>query len=63
MKKGHIILVFLLGTFLTFLGALFKLQHWPYGTFFLNIGLIVQIIAAVMVVIKLFKKAKNKKVK
>lgn len=59
--KVIIILVVFLGIFLTTIGALFKIQHWPYGTEILTIGLFLEGFAILLGIWKIFftKKAKT----
>ncbi|WP_179346384.1 GldL-related protein [Winogradskyella ursingii] len=49
------LILFILGYGITIAGALFKIQHWPYGEDLLLIGSIFEIIAIIIAVIVLFK--------
>ena len=55
--KKHIIplILFLIGFALTIFGALFKIQHWPYGSEILTFGMLFQILAVVILIISLIK--------
>ncbi|MEY8847267.1 hypothetical protein AB9K26_00505 [Psychroserpens sp. XS_ASV72] len=46
--KSHIpaIVIAMLGVLAIILGALFKIQHWPYGSLILTIGLSLEVIVA-----------------
>lgn len=52
MKYWVILVTFLLGSALTIVGALFKIQHWAGASWLLNISLGLQVIAVVMLIIK-----------
>lgn len=52
MKYWVILITFLLGSALTIVGALFKIQHWAGASWLLNISLGLQVIAVVMLIIK-----------
>lgn len=54
-----ILVIFLLGSILTIAGALFKIQHWPGANWLLNISMLLQVIAVVLLIIKLVKSSKT----
>lgn len=58
--KVVIILVFLLGIFITIIGALFKIQHWPYGAEILTAGLLIEALVILLVILKLVLAKKPK---
>ena len=53
LKNKYIIIIFLVGFIVTRLGALYKLNSHPIGGMLLTIGLLLQIIACILGVIKL----------
>lgn len=61
MKNPHILTLFLIGAVITVIGALFKITHerQEITSLFLIIGMTFEAIAAILLIIKLFKK-KNK---
>ncbi|MEM5564201.1 hypothetical protein WNY78_03765 [Psychroserpens sp. AS72] len=55
-------IILLLGIGATILGALFKIQHWPYGAMILTIGTLLELLAiliAIVVLIKMMYSNKN----
>ncbi|WP_046746272.1 GldL-related protein [Kordia zhangzhouensis] len=54
MKVKHIIAIFLLGVFITTIGALFKIQHWPYGSELITSGSLTEGLALLLGIWKLF---------
>jgi len=54
------LILLLLGFGLTIAGALFKIQHWPYGNVILTIGTFVEFAALFYAVIVLIKIYRNK---
>ncbi|WP_452222467.1 GldL-related protein [Lacinutrix salivirga] len=54
------LILFLIGFILVILGSLFKIQHWPYGSELLTLGMFLKVIAAIILIIKLIKYAKTK---
>ena len=60
MKVKHIIALFLLGVFFTIIGALFKIQHWPYGRILLTIGSFTQGLAFLLGIWKILTNKKFK---
>lgn len=61
MKNPQILVLFLIGAVLTIIGAIFKISHErkDWTTFFLIIGMTFEAVAAVLMLLKLFKKNKN----
>ena len=61
MKNSQILVLFLIGAVLTIIGAIFKISHErkDWTTFFLIIGMTFEAVAAILMLLKLFKK-KNK---
>ena len=55
------IVVFLLGLAVTIIGALFKIQHWPYGNEILTIGNLIEVLGLVIAILLLIKVYKSKK--
>ncbi len=49
------IVIFLFGLIITIIGALFKIQHWPYGSELLTIGKLIEVIGIVVAIIILIK--------
>lgn len=60
MKLKYIIFVFVVGIILITLGALFKVLHLMLAVELLTIGTILQIIAFILFIIKLFTNKKFK---
>ena len=58
MKNPQILVPFLIGAVLTVIGALFKITHErkDWTSFFLIIGMTFEAVAAILLLIKLFKK-------
>ena len=61
MKNSQILVLFLIGAILTIIGALFKITHErkDWTTFFLIIGMTFEAVAAILMLLKLFKKKNN----
>ncbi|HQE34470.1 hypothetical protein C3L50_04360 [Flavobacterium alvei] len=61
MKNSQILVLFLIGAVLTITGALFKITNEPkdWTTFFLIIGMTFEAVAAILMLLKLFKKKNN----
>lgn len=59
MKYWQIILVFLVGSALAIVGALFKIQHWAGANWLLNISMLLQVVAVVLMIVKLVKNRKT----
>ncbi len=49
------IVIFSFGIIITIIGALFKIQHWPYGSELLTIGSLVEIIGIIFTIITLIQ--------
>jgi ABC-type enterobactin transport system permease subunit len=62
MKNAQIVVLFLIGAVLTVIGALFKITHErkDWTSFFLIIGMTFEAVAGILLLLKLFKKNKNK---
>lgn len=58
MKNTQILILFLIGAVLTVIGAFYKITHQPkdWTTFFLIIGMTFEAVAAILLLIKLFRK-------
>ncbi|MFT4611058.1 MAG: hypothetical protein ACJA1H_001922 [Glaciecola sp.] len=48
-------ILLLLGIGATILGALFKIQHWPYGATILTFGTLLELLAILIAIITLIK--------
>ena len=61
MKNTQILVLFLIGAVLTFVGAYFKFTSEPNDrtSFFLIIGMTFEAVAVLFLIIKLFKKKKS----
>ena len=61
MKNSQILVLFLIGAVLTIIGAIFKISHErkDWTTFFLIIGMTFEAVAAILMLLKLFKKKDN----
>jgi gliding motility-associated GldL-like protein len=57
MKNKYILVLFLVGVIITFLGALFKITHWEFngitGNMLITVGLLTKALAALIFIIKL----------
>ena len=53
-------IILLLGIGATILGALFKIQHWPYGAEILTLGTFLELLAIVIAIITLIKMYRKK---
>ncbi|WKD85098.1 hypothetical protein KCTC32516_00437 [Polaribacter huanghezhanensis] len=60
MKLKYIIFIFITGVILICAGALFKILHWMLGPELLISGIMLQIIAFLLFIIKLFTNKKFK---
>lgn len=58
MKNSQILVLFLIGAVLTIIGVIFKFSHErkDWTTFFLIIGMTFEAVAAILMLLKLFKK-------
>ncbi len=61
MKNAKILVLFLIGALLTVIGVLFKItnERKDWTSFFLIIGMTFEAVAAILLLLKLFKKNKN----
>jgi hypothetical protein len=63
MKNKYVIIIFIFGTILTIIGALFKITHWQIGIFtgnlIITLGSITQVIAGIIFIIKLLLNKKD----
>ena len=61
MKNSQILVLFLIGAVLTIIGAFYKITNQPkdWTSFFLIIGMTFEAVAAILMLLKLFKKNKN----
>lgn len=60
LKKYLIpIIVMLVGLAITIVGALFKIQHWPYGSELLTIGMLLESFGVILLIIKLILENKR----
>ncbi|MFD2917555.1 GldL-related protein [Psychroserpens luteus] len=53
-------IILLLGIGATILGALFKIQHWPYGAMILTFGTFLELIAIIIAIYTLIKMYRSK---
>lgn len=60
MKIKHILVLFILGFVLTVIGALLKLESWPYASELLIIGLPLKALALLLLIVKLLRNKTNK---
>lgn len=60
MRLKYIITIFVFGIICITLGALLKVLHYAYGSELLTLGTVLQIIAAILFIIKLFTNKKFK---
>jgi ABC-type enterobactin transport system permease subunit len=58
MKNTQILVLFLIGAVLTIIGAYFKITHEPqdWSSLFLIVGMTFEAVAAILLLIKLFRK-------
>jgi uncharacterized membrane protein YoaK (UPF0700 family) len=45
------IVIFLLGLAVSVIGALIKIQHWPYGSLILTIGSLLEFIGIIVLIV------------
>ena len=50
------VVLFLAGIFLIMVGLLFKIQHWPYSQMVINVGMISQLFAIVLLIVMLIRR-------
>lgn len=58
-----ILIVFLSGSALTIVGALFKIQHWPGASLMMTVSLGLQLLAVVLLIVKLVMDRTKKRIK
>jgi len=49
------LLFLIVGAAVVIIGALFKIMHWPYGNVFIMVGGVLEVIAAILVIVQLLK--------
>lgn len=54
------IIIFLIGLMATIVGALFKIQHWPYGDTILVLGNLFEVLGLALVILALGKIYRSK---
>ena len=63
MKNKYIIAIFIIGTIITVIGALFKIVHFELGVVtgnvLLTIGMLYQVFAGIVFIVKLFLNKNN----
>ncbi|HWR94763.1 MAG TPA: hypothetical protein VN192_06155 [Flavobacterium sp.] len=59
MTNIQILILFLIGAFLTLIGVFLKIKELPLASLVLIVGMTFEAAAGVFVIIKLFKKNKN----
>ena len=59
MKYWHILVIFIMATAITIVGALFKIMHWPGASLMLMIGMGGQFISLVLLAAKVVSERKN----
>ncbi|MHA3787129.1 GldL-related protein [Flavobacterium hauense] len=59
MKYWHILVIFIMATAVTIVGALFKVMHWPGASLMLMIGMGGQFISLVLLAAKVISERKN----
>ena len=61
MKNTQILVLFVIGAILTIIGVAFKItnERKDWTTFFLIIGMTFEAVAAILMLLKLFKKKNN----
>lgn len=52
------LVLFLLGTLFTIVGALFKITHWPFANVLLIVGMLTEAFAIIALIVILVKKSK-----
>ncbi len=58
MKIKHFLALFIIGFFISILGALFKILHWEFGYELASIGFVLRIMAVILIFWKLTAKDK-----
>ena len=56
MKNTQILTLFIIGTVLVTIGAMFKILKWPFASLFLIVGMTFEAVSGVLLVIKMYKK-------
>jgi hypothetical protein len=63
MKNKHIIILFILGSIITIIGALFKITHLAFGgitgSVLLTIGMLTEVTAGILFIVKLLLNKNN----
>ncbi len=62
MKIKHTILIFVVGLFCVFIGALLKILHYNYSNDFLITGMIFQVIGGLLFVLKILNSPRAKSI-
>ncbi|MBL0310561.1 MAG: gliding motility protein GldL [Bacteroidetes bacterium] len=60
MKNKYAVIIFLVGSMLAVIGALFKMMHWPYANTALLSAMSLQVLGGFIFIIKLFFTEKGK---
>jgi len=60
MKTKHALIIFILGLALSFIGALFKLMHWPFASILLIVSIFLEIAGGILFLYKLLTHPKVK---
>lgn len=60
MKIKHLLVVILIGFLWTIVGALFKIQHWPYANEILVIGTLIKVLFIILLIWKILTTDKFK---
>ena len=60
MKLKYILAILILGFLFDIVGALFKIQHWPYGSELLTIGTLIKLVSGILLISKLLFTKKGK---
>lgn len=53
MKTKHALIILVIGFVISFVGALFKLMHWPFASVMLTVATILQVIGIIILLYKL----------
>ncbi len=60
MKIKHLLIFIIFGFIFTVIGALFKIQHWPYASEILTIGTLIKVIFGILLIWKILTTDKFK---
>ena len=60
MKMKHAVIIFVFGLFLDFIGALFKIMHYPNADALLIIGTVLKVLGGLLFLYKLLTHPKAK---